>query len=98
MQAGRADLIGHGCDCLIPSNPPREAIEARRRRANDPDHYHTVGNPARAESPRSGGRGRSGMASPSPVARVDDSTRKNKLTPIGRRFRWSGQGLVTNTL
>lgn len=51
IQAGREDLIGNGCDCLIPSQPPKEAIEARRRRANDHDHYHTVANPARGERP-----------------------------------------------
>jgi uncharacterized radical SAM protein YgiQ len=33
-QAGRSDLIGDGCDCLIPSRPPREAILERRRQAN----------------------------------------------------------------
>src|SRR5262249_15014782 len=27
LQAGRQDLIGAGCDCLIPAQPPREAIE-----------------------------------------------------------------------
>ncbi len=55
IQAGRADLIG-GCDGLIPSNPPKEAIEARRQQANRPshevdDHYHTVANPSRGEKP-----------------------------------------------
>jgi hypothetical protein len=35
IQAGRQDLIGSGCDCLIPTQPPRETIEARRRRANE---------------------------------------------------------------
>jgi len=49
IEAGRQDLIGSGCDCLIPAQPPKEAIEARRRRANDPDHYHTVANPAKGE-------------------------------------------------
>jgi hypothetical protein len=39
------DLIGWRRDCLIPANPPREALGARRRQANDPDHYHTVANP-----------------------------------------------------
>ena len=29
-QAGRTDLIGSGCDCLIPAQPPKEAIEARQ--------------------------------------------------------------------
>jgi hypothetical protein len=51
MQAGRQDLIGGGCDCLIPADPPKEAIEARRKRANEPDHYHTVANPATGEAP-----------------------------------------------
>jgi uncharacterized radical SAM protein YgiQ len=32
--AGRADLIGDGCDALIPAHPPRQALEARRQRAN----------------------------------------------------------------
>jgi uncharacterized radical SAM protein YgiQ len=57
LQAGRADLIGNGCDALIPANPPKEAIEARRRRANDADHYHTVANPAKGEKPGERGAG-----------------------------------------
>jgi hypothetical protein len=51
IQAGRQDLIG-GCDCLIPAHPPREALEARRQRANEAargDHYHAVANPAKGE-------------------------------------------------
>ena len=54
MQAGRQDLIGGGCDCLIPAQPPKEALEARRERANGAvrgDHVHTVANPARGEEP-----------------------------------------------
>lgn len=51
VQAGRADLIGNGCDCLIPANAPKEAIEARRQGANDSDYYHTVANPANGEKP-----------------------------------------------
>ncbi len=51
LQAGRQDLIGNGCDCLIPAQPPKEAIEARRKRANDGDHDHTVANPAKGEKP-----------------------------------------------
>jgi uncharacterized radical SAM protein YgiQ len=50
--AGRTDLIGPGCDCLIPAQPPKAAIEARRRRANEiaeGDHYHTIANPAKGE-------------------------------------------------
>jgi hypothetical protein len=31
-QAGRTDLIGGGCDALIPPQPPPEALRARRER------------------------------------------------------------------
>jgi len=34
-QAGRQDLIGDGCDSLISDKPPKEALDLRRRRAND---------------------------------------------------------------
>jgi hypothetical protein len=53
IEAGRKDLIG-GCDGLIPDQPPKEAIEAKRREANQGlqgDHYHSVANPARGEKP-----------------------------------------------
>ena len=52
LKAGRGDLIGNGCDCLIPAQPPKAAIEARRRRANEVaegDHYHSMANPAKGE-------------------------------------------------
>jgi uncharacterized radical SAM protein YgiQ len=45
IESGRTDLIG-GCEGLIPADPPKEAILARRKQAN-PDHYHTVPNPAK---------------------------------------------------
>jgi uncharacterized radical SAM protein YgiQ len=51
IQAGRSDLIG-GCEGLIPANPPKEALEAKRKQANEAlrgDHYHTVANPAKGE-------------------------------------------------
>jgi hypothetical protein len=54
LKAGRADLIGVGCDCLIPAQPPKAAIETRRRRANqiaEGDHYHTLANPSKGEPP-----------------------------------------------
>jgi hypothetical protein len=53
IQADRADLIG-GCEGLIPAQPPKEAIESRRRQANAAlrnDHYHSVANPAQGEQP-----------------------------------------------
>ena len=50
IEAGRADLIGGGCDALIPSVAPREAMQARQERANDEvkgDHYHAVPKPGK---------------------------------------------------
>lgn len=52
IEAGRQDLIGNGCDCLIPAQPPKEALEKRRRDANrsvEGDHYHTIANPAKGK-------------------------------------------------
>ena len=46
LEAGRADLIGKGCDALIPADPPKEALAAKRERAQralSDDHYHAVG-------------------------------------------------------
>lgn len=40
VEAGRRDLIGGGPQCLIPENPPREALEARRREAQDASYVH----------------------------------------------------------
>jgi uncharacterized radical SAM protein YgiQ len=48
IQAGRQDLIGSGCDALIPAQPPKEALEARRKQANESargEFVHKVPNP-----------------------------------------------------
>lgn len=55
LKAGRGDLIGSGCDCLIPSNPPREALMARMKKANaaltEGRYVHTIeGSPERPAS------------------------------------------------
>jgi len=45
QRAGRQDLIGEGCDCLIPSRPPKEAIVRRRDDANQRfagNYVHTI--------------------------------------------------------
>lgn len=52
IEAGRGDLIG-GCDGLIPANPPKEALDARRKQANA-DHYHAVPTPGQAKGYRPG--------------------------------------------
>jgi uncharacterized radical SAM protein YgiQ len=44
-QAKRTDLIGNGCDCLIPAQPPKEAITKRRQDANKRfrgEYVHTI--------------------------------------------------------
>jgi uncharacterized radical SAM protein YgiQ len=44
-KAGRSDLIGDGCDSLIPAKPPREALQRRRQDANKRfrgEYVHTV--------------------------------------------------------
>ena len=35
LKEGRQDLIGSGCDALIPSQPPKEALRARMAKAGD---------------------------------------------------------------
>ncbi len=48
-KAGRTDLIGEDCDCLIPSRPPKEALQRRRSEANASfrgDYVHTIGSPS----------------------------------------------------
>jgi radical SAM superfamily enzyme YgiQ (UPF0313 family) len=52
LKAGRKDLIGEGCNALIPAQPPKAAIQARRQQANrrvrgaapphEEDHYHAA--------------------------------------------------------
>jgi uncharacterized radical SAM protein YgiQ len=47
IQAERTDLIGSGCDCLIPDKPPREALDKRRDDANKRfrgEYVHTIPN------------------------------------------------------
>jgi hypothetical protein len=65
LKAGRGDLIGSGCDALIPSTPPREAVVRRRARANQQfagEYVHTVpsvepGKPAKRQSRHESGAG-----------------------------------------
>jgi len=45
LEAGRSDLIGHGCDALIPATPPRGAIVRRRKHVSERpagEHVPTV--------------------------------------------------------
>src|SRR5438874_2277670 len=81
LQAGRQDLIGSGCDYLIPTQPPKEAVEARRRRANESargDHYHSVANPAKGEKPGERGLPNHGYRPGRETARRQDRKRQRK--------------------
>ncbi len=52
--AGRTDLIGDGCDCLISATPPREAVQRRRKDANARfrgEYVHTIPNDSGDKSP-----------------------------------------------
>jgi hypothetical protein len=53
LKASRADLIGSGCDVLIPANPPKVALRARMEKANksltEGKYVHTI--PPKAEAP-----------------------------------------------
>ncbi|MHC5540521.1 YgiQ family radical SAM protein, partial [Singulisphaera rosea] len=58
LKAGRQDLIGSGCDCLIAANPPKEALRARIEKANqslgDGKYVHQIEGD-RTPSPSNGG-------------------------------------------
>ena len=55
LEAGRQDLIGSGCDCLIPAQPPKEALDRRRREATRAFTEETSGDHIRGgRAPASG--------------------------------------------
>ncbi len=58
LKAGRADLIGSGCDCLIPSQPPKAALRARMEKANeslgDGKYVHQIPSPESGKGYRPG--------------------------------------------
>jgi len=61
IDAGRSDLIGSGCDALIPDKPPKEALDARRERAayeaRSGDHVHSEARRPKSAGYRPGRRG-----------------------------------------
>jgi uncharacterized radical SAM protein YgiQ len=64
-QAGRHDLIGSGCDCLIPDRPPQEALDKKRSEATRAfteatSGDHIRGGPAKASDRGGPAAGRGG--------------------------------------
>jgi uncharacterized radical SAM protein YgiQ len=76
LSAGRSDLIGAGCDCLIPAQPPKAAQRARMEQANrslgEGKYVHQIPNPessggyrpGRKSAKRRQGKTRRGSAPP----------------------------------
>ncbi len=62
IQASRRDLIGSGCDALIPAQPPKAAQRTRIERANravqQGRYVHEIAPPAPAEAPGAPATGR----------------------------------------
>jgi uncharacterized radical SAM protein YgiQ len=56
LEAGREDLIGGGCDCLIPAQPPKEALDRRRREATQAFTEETSGDHIRGGKQAPGGK------------------------------------------
>ena len=58
LKAGRGDLIGNGCDCLIPAQPPKAALRARMEKANqslgEGKYVHQIPNPESSKGYRPG--------------------------------------------
>lgn len=88
LEAGRKELIGDGCDCLIPSRPPKEALQRRRNDANrrfSGRYVHTI-------------TGDQSEAQPSDSARGNSSQRKGskkqgrKRSSAGYRPKRRGAG------
>ena len=73
--AGRQDLIGEDCDSLIPSQPPKEALAARRAEAN------RDARPAADEAPnnRLGDRGQ--QSKPGPGYRPKRKSSRRRTRP-----------------
>jgi radical SAM superfamily enzyme YgiQ (UPF0313 family) len=84
LKAGRSDLIGNGCDALIPAQPPREALQHRRDDANNRFRGEFVHAPAArllessraAKTPKKKGKGRQSRHEAGPGYRPD--TKKSK--------------------
>lgn len=85
LETGWQDRIGSGCDCLIPAQPPKEAIEARRCRASDADRYHTIANPARGEKTGERSLSNKGYRPRRRTARRQDKKRERYGDQSGQR-------------
>lgn len=87
LKAGRGDLIGSGCDCLIPAKPPREALMARMKDANkslgEGRFVHSIENPGKSpQNTQTNNRQKPGGKKPQGGSQSAIST---KTEPVGYR-------------
>jgi len=79
VKAGRQDLIGSECDCLIPAQPPKAALRARMEKANeslgDGKYVHQIPSPESSKGYRPGRK----------TVRRQDKRRKEKGGGSGSR-------------
>ncbi len=86
-EANRTDLIGEGCDCLIPSRPPQEAVERRREDANKRfrgEYVHTIP-PANAASDEGAATDNTQKATPAQPNRKGPKKQQRKVAPGGKK-------------
>ena len=82
-QADRQDLIGTGCDCLIPDKPPREAIQRRRSDAKkrfQGNYVHRMDGPSVAQEngPKRKGKKKESRNAPGKGYRPDRKSKRSK--------------------
>lgn len=81
-QAGRSELIGSGCDCLIPAKPPKEAITQRRKMAGKQfrgEYVHRMADGSAAgENKKKKGSKKQGRYAPGQGYRPDRKAAKKK--------------------
>ena len=79
---GRQDLIGSGCDCLIPAKPPKEAIEHRRKSAGKQfrgRYVHQIDGPdQKKKSGKSKGKRKQSRFAPGEGYRPDRKSAKKR--------------------
>ena len=93
---GRTDLIGDGCDSLIPSRPPKEALIKRRQDANkrfEGKYVHTIPNKAGANK---AGQNKSKGGAATPPQAAGSAGKPNGATPTTPQPRTNNAGARPN--
>ncbi len=90
LDAGRKELIGNGCDCLIPAKAPKEAVDRRRRMAGKQFRGEYVHRMPDGENAGESGQGRKksskkqGRFAPGQGYRPDRKAARKKGRPNSR--------------